>query len=424
MTFRLTTYKFHFMKSYKRHQDNNRQITKICTFILILITAFVSKPVLAQQTSFFKSSQTNPLKNNTVPSNRESHPFFIDIDGDKDLDCFSGEYTNGQISKIYYYRNDGTNKNPVFKAVSGLGNPLEEVEANLLSIPYFIDIDNDGDYDCFIGEGSTGAIVYYKNTGSATHPSFQKQSAAFNPLSMVKFSASDVANPAFADIDSDGDFDCLVADEAGNVNFFKNTGTATNPVFEHITDAENPFNFLSSEKSIYNVSFEDWNKDGLVDLFINTNYYKNTGTKQKAQFNSGKNNAPVFEITAANMFAYTPLRWVDLNNDGEDEVFQGNSKGTFVYQTMRSDISKDALVSNSQISINVLPNPSTTEFTLRVLPAAVSVVRVADVQGKLMLTQIVNNSTIRFGKELKPGIYFLQIMQNNKVISNQKIIKQ
>ena len=78
-------------------------------------------------------------------------------------------------------------KAPLFKQVAGANNPLNKVGANTLTIPYFIDINADGDYDCFIGEGTTGAIIYYRNTGSATHPQFEKQSAANNPLSMVKF---------------------------------------------------------------------------------------------------------------------------------------------------------------------------------------------------------------------------------------------
>ena len=43
---------------------------------------------------------------------------------------------------------------------------------------------------------------------------------------MVKFLASGVANPAFADVDGDGDYDCLVVDEDGNENYFKNTGNS------------------------------------------------------------------------------------------------------------------------------------------------------------------------------------------------------
>src|SRR5215471_2186629 len=123
--------------------------------IIAIVVVFTSLKVSAQQKAFAINNHDNPLKNYSLATNKESHPFFIDIDGDGDLDCFNGEYANGHLATLYYYRNDGTNKIPSFKQITGAGNPLSKVASNVLSIPYFIDIDGDGDYDCFVGEGNT-----------------------------------------------------------------------------------------------------------------------------------------------------------------------------------------------------------------------------------------------------------------------------
>jgi len=40
-----------------------------------------------------------------------------------------------------------------------------------------------------------------------------------------------IENPAFADVDSDGDFDILKFTKKGNVEFYKNTGTLEQPFF-------------------------------------------------------------------------------------------------------------------------------------------------------------------------------------------------
>jgi len=409
------------MKPNKTHQSFRRIITKIYTIVLFVT---FSLTLSAQQRTFLINNHENPLKNFSIPSNKESHPFFVDIDHDGDLDCFSGEYANEHLSKIYFYRNDGTTKAPLFKQVTGVNNPLNRVGANTLTLPYFVDIDADGDYDCFIGEGATGAIIYYKNTGTVTHPQFEKQSAANNSLSMVKFVASGIANPAFADVDGDGDYDCLVVDEDGNENYFKNTGTAKNPVFVHVTNSDDPFKSLASTKGICNVSFEDWDHDGLIDLFSNTTYYKNIGTKTRPEFALSNDNKPIFQNEQEDQYAYTPLRWVDINNDGNVEVFRGNSDGSFIYQTLSS--TDEAVAQNLKPSVTVSPNPTRETFVLSI-PGTISAqtaIRVSDVQGKLLIAKSLSTNNLKFGKELRPGAYFVQVLQNDKVIYTKKLIKE
>ncbi|HEY6974776.1 MAG TPA: T9SS type A sorting domain-containing protein [Chitinophagaceae bacterium] len=414
------------IKSFSRLFEPLTKHELIKVYAAFGIATFLCIKVSAQQNSFTIDHRNNPLKNFSVATNKESHPFFADIDGDGDVDCFSGEYANNHLSKIYFYRNDGTNKSPLFKQVTGAGNPLDKVATNTLTIPYLVDIDKDGDYDCFIGEGSTGAVLYYKNTGTSTNPVFQKQSAAHNPLSMVKFSASGVANPAFADVDGDGDYDCLVVDEDGNENYFKNTGTAKSPVFVHAKNSDDPFSSLTLHADAFNnPSFFDWDHDGMTDLFINTTYFKNVGTVNKPEFVASSENKPLFQNKSGSAFTYVPLRWVDINNDGHVEVFQGNSDGSFVYETLSSG-SNSAAVAIPIAKARVLPNPTKQEFVVNLLTKtnAGTAVRVTDAQGKIITTQFVTGSTLKFGKEFKPGTYFMQVMQNNKVIYTQKLIKE
>ncbi len=388
--------------------------------LIVLITTACSGLVMGQQKSFVVNNN-NPLKNLSGIKG-ESHPFFVDIDGDNDLDCFVGEYANGTISKIYFFRNDGTNKTPLFKNITGQANPLNDAIANTLSIPYFIDIDGDGDYDCFISDGRTGAIMYYENTGTKNNPVFEKRSAAFNPLSKVQFIASGIAQTAFADVDGDGDYDCLITDQSGVISYFENTGNYKNPVFTLVTGSRNPFNFLTSKK-VYNISFTDWNKDGLPDLFVNTDYYQNTGTKYAPKFSANTVDAPAFQAKSEANYTYTPFSWVDLYDNGSTEVFQGSASGAVIYQTLSVSASATAA---SLTSFSVFPNPSQNEFVLNIPKSGtgVAVLRISDVQGRLLSTQVINNNTIRFGAELKSGVYMVQVMQDNKTLYNQKVIKE
>src|SRR4029079_4662057 len=124
------------------------------------------------------------------------------------------------------------------------------------------------------------------------------------------FAAAGVANPAFSDIDGDRDYDCLIVDEEGNEHFFRNAGTRDKPVFVHVTNSDDPFKSLASTKGICNVSFEDWDHDGLIDLFSNTTYHKNIGTKTRPEFALSNDNKPIFQNEQEDQYAYTPLRWV------------------------------------------------------------------------------------------------------------------
>lgn len=97
-------------------------------------------------------------------------------------------------------KNQGNNLAPTFVAKTGADNPFNGFTMGSgNSVPACVDIDLDGDIDCFFGE-SGGTIVYYKNTGTRTAPTFTLQTAANNPLS-AETAASGDTTPFFFDID-------------------------------------------------------------------------------------------------------------------------------------------------------------------------------------------------------------------------------
>lgn len=85
------------------------------------------------------------------------------------------------------------------------------------SVPTFVDIDDDGDLDAFIGE-AFGETYYFENTGTITNPAFA------DPIT-DPFGLTDVISrsaPAFADIDNDGDLDAFIGEDDGETFYFEN----------------------------------------------------------------------------------------------------------------------------------------------------------------------------------------------------------
>jgi uncharacterized protein (DUF2141 family) len=278
----------------------------------------------AAQTFTLQTGAANPF--NTVDIGSSSTPSFVNIDGDGDMDAFIG----ADDGTINYYKNTGTAAAPVFVVQTGVANPFSGADVGNYSTPSFVDIDGDVDMDAFIGVND-GTIRYYKNTGTAATAVFAEQTGIANPLDGV--AVISFSTPSFVDIDGDGDMDAFIGEYYGTISYYKNTGTAAAPVFTVQTGPANPFNgasvgYLSAP------SFVDIDGDGDMDAFIGDaygtiSYYKNTGTAS----------VPVFALQtgAANPFNgvdvgnYSAPAFVDIDGDGDMDSFIGADDGTIIY---------------------------------------------------------------------------------------------
>mgnify|MGYP001061528763 CR=1 FL=1 len=128
-----------------------------------------------------------------------------------------------------------------FAEQTGVNNPLSAVSLSYYSLVAFVDIDNDGDQDAFIGNSDT--IRYYQNTGTTTAPNLVEQLGTSNPFTGMP-SSSPFHLLDFADIDNDGDEDVLV-DIYGGLRYYENTGTASAPTFTLQSGAASPFNGIT-----------------------------------------------------------------------------------------------------------------------------------------------------------------------------------
>ena len=258
-----------------------------------------------------------------------SSPAAGDLDGDGDPD-FVASQSFGDGS-IHYFKNTGSALQPKVLEQTGGANPFNTLSAGTTPRLAFGDIDHDGDLDLISGQnaGYYLATLFFENTGSATDPHFiARTNPADNPFNGV---AAGRAAPALGDIDGDGDLDVVVGEFYGTFRFFKNVGTALDPMFLEQTGGANPFNGITVV-NFATPALGDVDRDGDLDFLAGDEangvftYFENTGSATAPAFiaRTGAANP----LDGEDVGADSAPAFVDLDGDGDLDVVSGERYGT------------------------------------------------------------------------------------------------
>lgn len=191
--------------------------------------------------------------------------------------------------------------------------------------PAFADIDADHDMDLFLGDYE-GNIHFYENTGTPTTPAFPTHLQ--NPFGLVP-NSDPLAFPAMVDIDKDGDIDLFVGGYNGIIKYYENTGSSFSPAFA--PPLWNPFGLVPAQQFAI-PTFGDIDDDGDLDLFVGEyygmmKYYENTGTDILPHFAAPIQNP--FGITQA--YNIGSPAFTDIDHDGDLDLFVGEYYGDMLY---------------------------------------------------------------------------------------------
>ncbi len=278
----------------------------------------------AQFTEYDERDFSNPFR--SIDVGRYSIPSFVDIDGDKDLDAFIGNWDD----KLEFYRNTGTRYKAVYDHVKDINNPFNDLNLGDGLAPVFADIDKDGDQDVLLGMWN-GRVKYFRNIGSAYEPEFRPAAGAANPLFRVKLQRA--VSPVLVDIDLDGDLDAFVGEDSGMIHYYHNNGSADTPRIFGIDRMPEIFEEVSVSDKLA-LSLVDLDADNDLDLVIGERYqtyryYLNTGSEGKPKFDlANEASNPLGKIVVAGT---APPVFVDIDNDYDLDLFLGQYDGTVAY---------------------------------------------------------------------------------------------
>ncbi len=282
---------------------------------------------------------------------------FGDIDGDRDIDLFWGDYFE---PGVLWFENRASGCGvPLMRDVAPRLFPVQTpVRTSGYNAPTIGDIDGNGLADLLIGV--IGGAYTPRTTSIDNLLLVSQQSAGNFALTTRRLLRTiDVGSdaiPTMADLDGDGDFDLLIgnridpaSDSAGTIAWFENTGSSRAPAYRHRGMLP-----MQSEYH-YAPTVADLDGDGLPDLVLGTwrdrvQFWRNTGTRT----------APAWTLADSALVVLTrgsnsAPALADLDGDGDLDLFVGEASGqlNFYRNIGTRSVPRFALVSDVFQAIDV-----------------------------------------------------------------------
>ena len=225
-----------------------------------------------------------------------------DYDGDGHVDLFVGFVSRNESSnKLYRNEGDGKSFTDVTRT-SGVNLTGSFRQAS------WVDYDNDGDLDLFIGLRNKPNVLL-QNTGG-------------NFKNMAKQLDIDDARrtvgAVWFDYDKDGDLDCYVANMDGDANgLFRNDGSKFVDIAKEVGLESGGRPLGSGNYGSVRPSLGDYDNDGNLDIFL-ANYGPN-GLYRNINGRNFKNVAPELGLAIDNR--YDTGSWGDYDNNGRLDLY-------------------------------------------------------------------------------------------------------
>ncbi|AOW18317.1 hypothetical protein LPB03_13030 [Polaribacter vadi] len=191
--------------------------------------------------------------------------------------------------------------------------------------------------------GNQTAIISIANNDSDENPYtftisgnkgvFSNYTTTFEPQTLNPNGLTSIgifSNANFADLDNDGDLDLLSGGRGTSFYYFENTGSNLAPIYAAVQN--NPFGLTNltggSDDSF--PTFVDLDNDGDIDIFSgdgrgNFFYFENTGTSSAPQYGTPVESPfGIVDISASTSYP----TFGDIDNDGDLDLLAGSTRNS------------------------------------------------------------------------------------------------
>ena len=124
--------------------------------------------------------------------------------------------------------------------------------------PAVVDLDGDSLPDIVVGTWRD-RLQWYRNVGTRTAPVWTMKDTA-----LVTITRGTNSTPTFGDLDGDGLLDLIIGEASGTLNLYRNSGTRTTPAFTLVSDHFQDIKVTRRSAP----TLVDLDADGTLDLLI------------------------------------------------------------------------------------------------------------------------------------------------------------
>lgn len=362
------------------------------------------------------------LQHEMIDVGEDAFPAFIDMDDDGDLDLFIGN--RGLLNDQTFAASI-----TVYENIGNRFEPaFEKINDDFLSLnslgytsfkPQFTDLNGDGKRD----------LLLQAKVGLADTRLFyfeQSEGFTFKDPVNLNINLSEFDNPSFADVNGDGLPDLIIGRQLGSVSLYLNEGNLNwSPEQSNFGGIVNDFDRLSPSLAV-----ADFNGNGRSELLS----IDGSGTLRwynrpiSPTFNAINEQTQLIEmedeLRPSNWGRFHFLAAEDLYGNGLPDLIAGSNKGGLIFLRNVSEIENNGN-DTDEIRVVVSPNPSSGEITI--LPETTLQLAIYNIHGQQMQDNISLTSrerkTISIG-QFPSGIYIFRFSDGDQFTTRKVVLQR